>query len=60
VVNSAARRDKEFPAWADLWLYAVSTGGAAYGWHEYKNMLEQAGYKNIEDINPQPIKATKP
>jgi len=60
IKNSFARRDSEFPAWGELWLYAVSAGGAAYNYHEYKDMLERAGYRDIEDINKGPIKTIKP
>ena len=44
----------------ELWFYAVSAGGAAYNYHEYKDMLERAGYRDIEDINKGPIKTIKP
>lgn len=60
IIDSVARRDSEFPAWGEIWLYAVSVGGAAYDFHEYKDMLELAGYIEIEDIDKQPIKAIKP
>jgi SAM-dependent methyltransferase len=60
VINSAARRDGELPGWAELWLYAVSTGGAGHDFQEYKVMLENAGITDVTDINTGPIRAVKP
>jgi hypothetical protein len=60
VVVNAVRRENPDPMAPALWFYAVSKDGAAYDFADYKDMLEQAGYRNIEDVNSQPIKATKP
>jgi len=60
VVVNSVRHENPDPSTPELWFYAVSTGGAAYDFLEYKGMLERAGYRDIEDINKQPIKATKP
>ena len=60
VVNSAGRRDGDFPIWAQLWLYAVSTGGEAYDFAEYQDMLTKAGFSDVVDINKGPIRAFKP
>ena len=60
VVNSAARRETEEAGWVDLWLYAVTASGGAYSFNEYKKMLESAGFKDVEDVNSQPIKGFKP
>lgn len=60
VVNSAGRRDGDFPVWAELWLYAVSSGGAGYDFAEYKAMLEKAGFSDVVDIDKGPIRAFKP
>jgi ubiquinone/menaquinone biosynthesis C-methylase UbiE len=59
VVVKAVRHETPDPAAPELWFYAVSKGGAAYDFGQYKTMLERAGFKDIEDINQQPIKATK-
>lgn len=60
VVNSVARRDGGFPAWLELWLYAVSSGGAGYDFAEYKGMLEKAGFGEVTDFDKGPIRAVKP
>jgi C-methyltransferase len=61
VVNSVARPTDHEPAvWADLWLYAVTADGGAHGFNDYKQMLEKAGFRAVEDVNSQPIKAVKP
>jgi len=60
VVVNSWRHENQDPSCPELWFYAVSAGGAAYDFLEYKGMLERAGYRDIEDINKQPIKATKP
>jgi hypothetical protein len=59
VVNSAARRDTGEAGWGDLWLYAVTASGGAHGFEEYQQMLESAGFREVEDVNSQPIKAVK-
>jgi SAM-dependent methyltransferase len=63
LVINAVRGEYLDAAEQGLWFYAVSAG-AAYNFEEYKDMLEQAGYADIVDINIadlriQPIKATK-
>jgi ubiquinone/menaquinone biosynthesis C-methylase UbiE len=58
-VNSVARRENEWSAVAGLWLYAATAGGGAYDFAEYKSMLEEAGFTNVEDINQGPIRAVK-
>jgi ubiquinone/menaquinone biosynthesis C-methylase UbiE len=59
VVNSI-RREYPDPMGPGLWFYAVSAGGAAYDFHEYKGMLERAGFTHVQDVSTQPIKAIKP
>jgi ubiquinone/menaquinone biosynthesis C-methylase UbiE len=60
VINSVARRENERSVWDDLWLYVATASGGVYDSAEYKAMLENAGFRNIEDINQGPIKAVKP
>lgn len=60
VVNSAARWKDDMPPWLELWLYAVSASGGAYSFDEYRSMLEQAGFEQVQDIDGEPIKAVKP
>jgi len=55
----AHRHEYPNPAGPELWFYAVSKGGAAYSFQEYKVMLEQAGFTKIEDVAKRPIKAVK-
>jgi SAM-dependent methyltransferase len=59
LVVNAVRRECPDPMGPALWFYAISKGGAPYEFQEYKDMLEHAGYSDIEDVNSQPIKATK-
>jgi len=59
LVVNAVRRECPDPMGPALWFYATSEGGAPYEFQEYKDMLESAGYSDIEDVNTQPIKATK-
>jgi SAM-dependent methyltransferase len=59
VVNSAARREIDASVWDALWLYAATASGGAYDFTEYKSMLENAGFTNIEDIDKGPIRAVK-
>ncbi|HSF79865.1 MAG TPA: methyltransferase domain-containing protein [Anaerolineales bacterium] len=59
VVNSVARREIEERVWDGLWLYAATTSGGLYDFNEYKTMLENAGFENVQDINQEPIKAVK-
>lgn len=59
VVNSV-RREHPDPMAPELWFYAVSAGGAAYDFHEYRRMLESAGFRDVVDVRTQPIKAIKP
>jgi SAM-dependent methyltransferase len=59
VVNSAARREMEEAGWADLWLYTVTASGGAHGFKEYQQMLESAGFREVEDVNSQAIKGIK-
>jgi hypothetical protein len=58
VVNSV-RREYPDPMGPELWFYAVSAGGAAYDFHEYKQMLEAAGFRDVVDVSTQAIKALK-
>jgi SAM-dependent methyltransferase len=60
IVVNAVRREYPDPMAPELWFYAVSEDGAAYDFADYKDMLERAGYRDIEDVSTQPIKATKP
>ena len=59
VVNSMVRREKSNAVWADLWLYAATASGRAYNFSDYRTMLEEAGFTNVEDIDQGPIKAIK-
>jgi 2-polyprenyl-3-methyl-5-hydroxy-6-metoxy-1,4-benzoquinol methylase len=59
VINSVARREAADASVA-LWLYAATSSGDAYDFNEYKVMLENAGFTNVQDINQGPIKALKP
>jgi len=59
LVVNAIRREHPDPTGPGLWFYAVSEGGAPYDFHEYKDMLERAGYTDIMDVGTQPIRATK-
>jgi 2-polyprenyl-3-methyl-5-hydroxy-6-metoxy-1,4-benzoquinol methylase len=59
VVNSI-RREYPNPTAPELWFYAVSVGGGAYDFHEYRQMLEGAGFRSVVDVSTQPIKALKP
>lgn len=59
LVVNAIRREYPDPMGPGLWFYAVSEGGAPYDFHEYKDMLERAGYTDIVDVSTQPIRATK-
>ena len=60
VVNSVARQEMDEVGFIDLWLYAATATGRAYGFRDYRGMLERAGYRDIRDINHGPIKARKP
>ena len=59
VVNSDVRRESGWAS-AALWLYAATASGGAYDFNEYKTMLENAGFTNVQDFNQGPIKAVKP
>jgi SAM-dependent methyltransferase len=59
LIVNAIRRECPDPTGPGLWFYAVSAGGAPYDFHEYKDMLERAGYTDIVDVSSQPIRATK-
>jgi 2-polyprenyl-3-methyl-5-hydroxy-6-metoxy-1,4-benzoquinol methylase len=59
LVVNAVRRECPDPMGPALWFYAISKGGAPYEFQEYRDMLESAGYSDIEDLNTQAIKATK-
>lgn len=59
LVINAVRCEHPDPMDPGLWFFAVSEGGATYDFQEYKQMLVRAGYSDIEDVNEQPIKATK-
>jgi SAM-dependent methyltransferase len=59
VINTVARREGEFSANLGAWLYAVSTGGGLYDFSEYRGMLENAGFIEVEDVNLVPIRAVK-
>ncbi len=59
LIVNAIRREYPDPMAPGLWFYAVSQGGAPYAFHEYKEMLERAGYFDVLDVGTQPIKATK-
>jgi hypothetical protein len=59
VVNSI-RREYPNPMAPELWFYAVSAGGGAYDFEEYREMLEAAGFRDVVDVGTQPIKARKP
>ena len=58
VVNSMVRREIE-SASAALWLYAATASGGAYDFAEYRTMLENSGFADIQDFNQGPIKAVK-
>jgi SAM-dependent methyltransferase len=60
VVNSGVRREQQGSVWNALWLYGATASGGAYDFDEYKSMLENAGFVDIEDINQGPIRAVKP
>jgi SAM-dependent methyltransferase len=60
VVNSVARREIEAEVWDGLWLYVATPAGGLVDFGEYKAMLEDAGFADIQDINEGPIKAVKP
>jgi len=60
VVNLFDRRERQLPAWVELWFYAVSANGAVYSFDEYRWMLEDAGFTRVQDINHGPIKAIRP
>lgn len=61
VINSMVRRDGESSLlWIALWLYATSPCGDAYSFHDYKEMLDGAGFVNIQNVSSQLIKATRP
>ena len=60
VVRSVARPESSLGVSADLWLYAASAGGGAYGFKDYQAMLEKAGFTDITDIEQVPIRARKP
>lgn len=61
IINSMVRRDGA-PSllWIALWLYATSPCGDAYSFQDYKDMLEDAGFVNIQNVSSQLIKATSP
>lgn len=59
IVNSI-RREYPKPTAPELWFYAVSSGGDAYDFAEYRQMLERAGFRDIVDVSTQPIRALKP
>jgi len=59
LVVNAIRRECPDPLGPGLWFYAISKGGAPYDFHEYKDMIERAGYIDIVDVGTQPIRATK-
>jgi SAM-dependent methyltransferase len=60
IVVDSIRRENPDPLSPGLWFYATSPCGALYDFDEYRGMLENAGFKDVEDINRQPIKAIKP
>lgn len=59
LVVDAHRREYPDPENPGLWFYAVSEGGATYGFHDYEAMLLGAGYHEIVDIKTKMIKATR-
>ncbi len=59
LVVNAMRRENPDPGDPGLWYFAVSEGGSPYDFHEYKDMLERAGFSDVVDVSRQPIKATK-
>lgn len=60
IVHSVARKEKELIPSAAIWLYAATASGAAYDFDEYRCMLQDAGFTNVEDVNHGPILAVKP
>lgn len=59
LVVNAFRREYPDPLNPALRFYAISMGGDVYGFQEYKDMLQHAGYTDIVDVSTRPIKATK-
>lgn len=59
IAISAIRREYPHPTGPGLWFYAVSKGGAAYDFDEYRDMLERAGFTDIKDVAEGPIRAAK-
>jgi C-methyltransferase len=60
IVINALRHEYPLPLDPKLRYYAMSKGGAAYDFAQYRNMLEQTGFINVEDIAKQPIRGVKP
>lgn len=60
VVRSVVRPESGMIATVDLWLYAASAGGGAYGFKDYQVMLEEVGFIDVTDIEQIPIRARKP
>jgi ubiquinone/menaquinone biosynthesis C-methylase UbiE len=59
LVVNAMRSENPDPKDPGLWYFARSEGGAPYCFHEYKDMLERAGFSDVVDVSGQPIRATK-
>jgi C-methyltransferase len=60
IAINAIRQEYPQPQDPELRYYALSKGGAAYTFEEYRMMLEQAGFSCVQDVARQPIKAVKP
>jgi SAM-dependent methyltransferase len=59
VINSVARREIEGKVWDGLWLYVATASGGLYDFNEYKAMLEDAGFADVQDFSLGPIKGKK-
>jgi SAM-dependent methyltransferase len=59
IAIDAIRHEYPLPSGPELWYYALSKGGAAYDFEQYRNMLERAGFTSVQDVAKQPIRAIK-
>jgi len=59
IAINAIRHEYPLPLDPELRYYALSKGGAAYDFEEYRDMLEKAGFTDIKDVAKQPIRAVK-
>jgi SAM-dependent methyltransferase len=59
IAIDAIRHEYPLPSDPELWYYALSRGGAAYDFEQYRNMLERAGFTSVQDVAKQPIRAIK-